>query len=235
MKFKANTPNTAPMSPREETQRKYNNCRAELLVVLIFTIVNLFAATFADRYFLFSATIPMLLPLFSAGITADPELMAEMGLVAEDTTALLIVSLVIGLILTLPYLFCWIFSKKRVGWMVAALVFFGIDCLFLLVTFDVTMIPDILIHAWVMFYLITGVKHGFKLKTLPEDEPLPEFGTETPAEDGFGTFNEADFAYTADNAAPAEETAEETAAEAEEPVAARSFDEIMAENNKDEQ
>ena len=235
MKFKANTPNTAPMSPREETQRKYNNCRAELLVVLIFTIVNLFAATFADRYFLFSATIPMLLPLFSAGITADPELMAEMGLVAEDTTALLIVSLVIGLILTLPYLFCWIFSKKRVGWMVAALVFFGIDCLFLLVTFDVTMIPDILIHAWVMFYLITGVKHGFKLKSLPEDEPLPEFGTETPAEDGFGTFNEADFAYTADNAAPAEETAEETAAEDEEPVAARSFDEIMAENNKDEQ
>ena len=235
MKFKANTPNTAPMSPREETQRKYNNCRAELLVVLIFTIVNLFAATFADRYFLFSATIPMLLPLFSAGITADPELMAEMGLVAEDTTALLIVSLVIGLILTLPYLFCWIFSKKRVGWMVAALVFFGIDCLFLLVTFDLTMIPDILIHAWVMFYLITGVKHGFKLKTLPEDEPLPEFGTETPAEDGFGTFNEADFAYTADNAAPAEETAEETAAEDEEPVPARSFDEIMAENNKDEQ
>ena len=53
--------------------------------------------------------------------------------------------------------------------------------------------------------------------------------------DGFGTFNEADFAYTADNAAPAEETAEETAAEDEEPVAARSFDEIMAENNKDEQ
>lgn len=236
MKFKANVPTTVSMSPREELQRKYNNSRAELLVVLIFTVVNLFAVSFADRYFLFAATIPMLLPLFSVGITADPELMTEMGLMAEDATVLLIVGLVVGLILTLPYLFCWIFSKKRVGWMVAALVFFGIDCLFLLVTFDLSMIPDILIHAWVMFYLITGVINGFKLKKMPEEEPLPEFGSEgeTPAEDGFNTFNEADFTYTADNAVPAEETAAE-AETAEEPVAARSFDEIMAENNEDGQ
>ena len=239
MKFKANVQNTAPMSPREELQRKYNNSRAELLVVLIFTVVNLFAVSFADRYFLFAATIPMLLPLFSVGITADPELMTEMGLMAEDATVLLIVGLVVGLILTLPYLFCWIFSKKRGGWRVAALVFFGIDCLFLLVTFDLSMIPDILIHAWVMFYLITGVINGFKLKKMPEDEPLPEFGEivaegETPAEDGFNTFNEADFTYTAENTAHAEETAAE-AETADEPVTARSFDEIMAENNEDGQ
>jgi hypothetical protein len=50
-----------------------------------------------------------------------------------------------------------------------------------------------------MFYLITGVINGFKLKKMPEDEPLPEFGAEgeTPAEDGFNTFNEADFTYEA--------------------------------------
>lgn len=244
MKFKANVPSPVHMSPREELQRKYNSSRAELLVVLIFTVVNLFAVAFADRYFLFAATIPMLLPLFSAGITADPELMTEMGLMAEDATVLLIVGLVVGLILTLPYLFCWIFSKKRVGWMVAALVFFGIDCLFLLVTFDRSRIPDILIHAWVMFYLITGVINGFKLKKMPEEELLPEFGAvategEAPAaEDGFNTFNEADFAYTADNAeetAPAEEAPAEETEATEEPVAARSFDEIMSENQADGQ
>jgi hypothetical protein len=90
-----------------------------------------------------------------------------------------------------------------------------------------------------MFYLITGVINGFKLKKMPVDEPLPEFGAvategDTPAaEDGFNTFNEADFTYTADNAeetAPAEE-----ADSTDEPVAARSFDEIMAENNEDGQ
>jgi len=234
MKFKANTPNTAPMSPREETQRKYNNCRANLLVVVLFTIINLFTLTFGNSYFLFSATLPALFPAVMSELAADTEYLASMGILPEEASALVIVGLVIGLILTVPYLLCWIFSKKRVGWMVAALVFFSIDSLLLLLSFDVSMIADILIHAWVMFYLITGVKHGFKLKTLPEDEPLPEFDAaegETPAEDGFGTFNEADFAYTADNAAPAEKTA----AEDEEPVAARSFDEIMAENNKDEQ
>ena len=232
MKFKANVPNTAPLSPREELQRKYNNCRANLLLVLIFTVINLFTVTFSDSYFLFSATIPMLFPLGFAGITADPEFMTEMGLTAQDATTLLIVGLVIGVILTVPYLLCWIFSKKRVGWMIAAMVFFGIDCLFLLVSFDLSMIADILIHAWVMFYLVTGVIHGNKLKHMPEDEPLPEIGVvsedETPAEDGFGTFNEADFAYTADPGA------EPSATEAtdEEPVA-RSFDEIMAENSRD--
>ena len=234
MKFKANTPNTAPMGPREMTQRKYNNCRANLLVVVLFTIINLFTLTFGNSYFLFSATLPALFPAVMSELAADTEYLASMGILPEEASVLVIVGLVIGLILTVPYLLCWIFSKKRVGWMVAALVFFSIDCLLLLLSFDVSMIADILIHAWVMFYLITGVKHGFKLKTLPEDEPLPEFDAaegETPAEDGFGTFNEADFAYTADNAAPAEETA----AEDEEPVAARSFDEIMAENNEDGQ
>lgn len=237
MKFKANTPNTAPMSPREETQRKYNNCRANLLVVVLFTIINLFTLTFGNSYFLFSATLPALFPAVMSELAADTEYLASMGILPEEASVLVIVGLVIGLILTVPYLLCWIFSKKRVGWMVAALVFFSIDSLLLLLSFDVSMIADILIHAWVMFYLITGVKHGFKLKTLPEDEPLPEFDAaegETPAEDGFGTFNEADFAYTADNAAPAEEPAAEAEAD-EEPVAARSFDEIMAESEKDEQ
>lgn len=212
MKFKANVPNTAPMSPRAELERKYKNCRVELQVVLLFTVINLFSVTFGDTYFLFSATIPMLFPLNFALLAADPEQLAELGVGAEGATTLIIAGLVIGVILTVPYLLCWIFSKKRVGWMVAALVLFSLDCLFLLATFDMSMIVDILIHAWVMFYLITGVIHGFKLKNMPEDEPLPELGVapegEAPAEDGFNTFNEADFAYTAETA-KAPETAEE--------------------------
>ena len=39
MKFKANTPNTTPMTLREETQMKYNRCRANLLLVLLFTVI----------------------------------------------------------------------------------------------------------------------------------------------------------------------------------------------------
>ena len=229
MKFKANVPNTAPMSPREEVQLKYNRSRYNLLLVAIVSIVNLFSLAFSQSYFLFSARLPALFVELALPMSENE--------IVEPSA--FIVPIIIGIILTVPYLLCFFLSKKRPGWMIPALVFFSIDCLFIifLALFDVTaVIVDILFHAWVMFYLITGVINGFKLKTLPEDEPLPEFGEivaegETPAEDGFGTFNEADFAYTADNAAPAEEAA----AEDEEPVAARSFDEIMAENNEDDQ
>lgn len=231
MKFKANVPNTAPMSLRDEVEMKYKRSRYNLLLVAIVSIVNLFYMAFGERYFLFSARLPSVL--------------VELTLVAapEDVTvgfADLLVPIVAGVILSLPYLLCFFFSKKRPGWMVAALVFFGLDCIYLLTMYYITaVIPDILFHAWVMFYLITGVMNGFKLKKMPEEEPLPEFAAdaaegETPAEDGFGTFNEADFAYTADNAASAEETAADAEAD-EEPVAARSFDEIMAENNEDGQ
>ena len=226
MKFKANVPNTAPMSLRDEVEMKYKRSRANLLLVIIASLVNLFTIALNRSYFYFSAAMPSL--LLDISVQENPEV------VFAD----LLIPIVVGIILTVPYLLCWIFSKKRVGWMVAALVFFSLDCLLLVTMYDLTsVIIDILFHAWVMFYLITGVIHGFKLKKMPEDEPLPEFGAaegDAPAEDGFGTFNEADFTYTADNAAPTEETAAEAEAD-EEPVAARSFDEIMAENEKNEQ
>ena len=219
MKFKANVQNTAPMSPREEVEMKYKRSRANLLAVILFSVINLFSTSLSVFYFPFSAAIPNL-PM-DITLTEAP----------DAPFSILIFPLIVGLLLTVPYLLCWIFSKNKPGWMVAALVFFAFDCLALVIAYDlVSAIIDILFHAWVMFYLITGVINGFKLKKMPEDEPLPEFGAEgeTPAEDGFNTFNEADFTYTADNAAPAEETDS-----TDEPVAARSFDEIMAENNKD--
>lgn len=224
MKFKANVPTAVSMSPREEVEMKYKRSRANLLLVIIASLVNLFTIALNRSYFYFSAAMPSL--LLDISVQENPEV------VFAD----LLIPIVVGIILTVPYLLCWIFSKKRVGWMVAALVFFSLDCLLLVTMYDLTSaIIDILFHAWVMFYLITGVINGFKLKKMPEDEPLPEFGEiaaegETPAEDGFNTFNEADFTYTADNTAPAEE-----ADSTDEPVAARSFDEIMAENNKDGQ
>ena len=218
MNFK-NNPAAAATTPRQLTELKYKRSRYNLLLVLLFTVINLFTVTFGGSYFLFSATIPMLFPLGCAGIAADPEFMAEMGLAAEDATTLMIVGLVIGIVLVIPYLLCWIFSKKRVGWLVAALVLFSIDCLLLLVSFDISVILDLLFHGIVMFYLITGVINGFKLKDMPEDEPLPAFGTEAPADapaaDSFNTFNEADFAYTAEPAETTEST-EDTGASTEE-------------------
>lgn len=136
MKFKANVPNTAPMSLRDEVEMKYKRSRYNLLLVAIVSIVNLFYMAFGERYFLFSARLPSVL--------------VELTLVAapEDVTvgfADLLVPIVAGVILSLPYLLCFFFSKKRPGWMVAALVFFGLDCIYLLTMYYITaVIPDIL-------------------------------------------------------------------------------------------
>lgn len=186
MKFKANVPNAAPMTPRAEREMKYNRSRYNLLLVAIISVINLFTLALNGSYFLFSATIPAI------PVELTMPVSEEQVVVFAD----FIVPIVIGIVLTVPYILCFFFSKKRPGWMIAALVFFSLDCLALFALYDLTsVIIDILFHAWVMFYLITGVINGFKLKKMPEDEPLPEFSTEAPAEDTFDTFDQNDFNY----------------------------------------
>ena len=234
MKFRTNNPAAIPTTPRQITQAKYNRSRANLLLVIVFTVVNLFTVTFGNTYFLFSANLPMLFPAVAAEIAADPLYMTEMGLMPEDGTAVIIIGLILGLILTVPYLLCWIFSKKRPGWMVAALVFFSIDCLVLLGLYDLTdVLFDLLIHGWVMFYLITGVTHGFKLKTMPEDEPLPSFEeivSETESTPEVAVITEEAAVET--NVESDVEISDAPVSEKEEPIVARSFDEILAESEK---
>jgi hypothetical protein len=58
--------------------------------------------------------------------------------------------------------------------MIAALVMFSLDTLFLIGLYillgDAFGILDTLIHVWVLYYLIVGVINGVKLKKLPEEE-----------------------------------------------------------------
>ena len=234
MKFNTNNPPVVPTTPRQVTEAKYKRSRANLLLVIVFTVVNLFTVTFGNTYFLFSANLPMLFPAVATEIAADSEYLLSLGLMPEDGTAVVIVGLILGLILTVPYLLCWIFSKKRPGWMVAALVFFSIDCLVLLGLYDLTdVLFDLLIHGWVMFYLITGVTHGFKLKTMPEDEPRPSF--ENIVSEAESTPEVAVITEEAAVEANVESDAvmsDTPVSEKKEIVIARSFDEIMAENSK---
>ena len=166
MNFK-NNPAAAATTPRQLTELKYKRSRANLLLVTIVSVVNLFTMALNYSYFLFSARMPAF--ILEVILSEVPE-----GETIPFTD--LLVPIVIGIIMTVPYLLCWIFSKKRPGWMVAALVFFAIDCILLLTMYYLSaVIIDLLFHAWVMFYLITGVINGFKLKKMPEDEPLPAF------------------------------------------------------------
>lgn len=133
---------------------QYKAARANLLLALAFTVVNiiLFLSAFHNHsdsftYFLFSASLPYYSVVFYY---------AELG-----------VTVIIAAVLMLAvYLLCYFFSKKSYGWMIAALVFFCLDSLYLvflaLSNAEIFMdfILDIAFHAFVLFYLIQGVRYG---------------------------------------------------------------------------
>ena len=133
---------------------KYATARWNLLSVFGFTMLNIVLAILnANIYMLFSAQIPYAF--------------AYMGFLEADefgNTSYLITGAVIAVAIALPYLLLWVFSKKHYGCMIAALVYFAFDCIFLLLNFSVDFIVDIIFHILVMYYLIMGVRYGKLLK-----------------------------------------------------------------------
>ena len=151
-----------PLPLREAAQQKYNSARSNLLLMLGFTLVNIVLLVIkSNTMFLFSATVPY----YALAIGLEEKL-------------LLGPAIIIAVISVAVYFLCWLLSKKQSGWMVAALVLFLIDTVCTAVLFlaagEVSGITDILIHVWVLYYLIIGVKYGAILKNLPEGEVLEE-------------------------------------------------------------
>lgn len=164
---------------REYQENLFKGGRSNLLLVLIFTVVNLVMVLMgSDSYWLFSAIIPYYLTLF--GIVWDGAVIGTLTI-----TALVISAVILG-----AYLACWILSKKRTGWLVAALVLFVLDTLamlglMLLLGFGIMdMLFDVIFHAWVIFSLVRGCLAAKKLKEMPEtvENPVP-FQSEGPEVD----------------------------------------------------
>ncbi len=157
----------ANLSLREQLEVKYKSARSNLLLTIILTVVNVvMLIAGSENMLLFSISVPFYAVVF--------------GYFMEGT-AMLITGCVIAAIMLAVYLLCWIFSKKRTGWLVAALVLFVIDTIVMGLMYlglgEVSGIMDVLIHAWVLYYLIMGVVSASKLKKMP-----PEEKTVTPVE-----------------------------------------------------
>ena len=150
--------------------------RYSLLLILIFTVVNLVLLLVdSDRYFLFSASVPYYFTAF--GIGMDSALSGGIG-------TFTITALVISLLILAVYLLCWILSKKRTGWLTAALVLFCVDTvglLFLSYIFETSNLLDFLLHAWAIYSLANGVYCAGKLKKLSASPASPAYysGPET--------------------------------------------------------
>ena len=168
---------------REYLLRQVANGRYSLLLIVILTVVNLIMTILdTNTYFLFSASVPYYLVFVGMGI--------ENGFVDGAWNVrgtLTYTGLVIALVIVAVYLLCWLLSKKRAGWLTAALVLFIVDTVALVViTFALYDSPmgklvDFLLHIWAIVELIQAVRGSKKLRALsPTEEPRnvctgPEF------------------------------------------------------------
>ena len=135
---------------REYLENKMKSARHSLLLVIIFTIVNL-VLLLADgnTYFLFSASVPFYLTVFGMGMDA------EMGISVFTTTALVISAVILA-----AYLLCWIFSKRKVGWYTVALVLFIIDtALLVLMALSFDVLADSIMDG--IYKEFTAKQHGY--------------------------------------------------------------------------
>ena len=192
------------LSPRALYEQKYRASRLNLLLVVVFTAINLILlVTNANSYFLFSAFAPYFIAsigMFLCGRFPEEyyvDGLEEMVFLDNSFFAAL---LIIAFILTLLYLLAWFMSSKnRVGWLIFALVFFSLDTLGMLVLngFSFDTIIDIVFHAWVIYYLVIGIIAHNKLKNLPPEEETVLSGETVPqpiegAEQNSNAIREAD-------------------------------------------
>ncbi len=152
--------NKQPLVAASPSEIKYRNARSSLLTVLLLSVINIFTIAFSDIYFVFSSSFSQYLSWL--GVAFAQEL--------ENNTFLIIFSIV-ALITLIPYLLCWIFSKKHVGWMIAAVVIFSFDFAFLLLLTpasitggDFSIFLDLAMHVWALVSMALGIKNGFAMK-----------------------------------------------------------------------
>lgn len=171
-------------SQKEILTSRYFSARHNILLLVIFTLVNVFLlVTNADSYYLFSAFIPYLLidlgRLLCGMYPAEFYAQNFPGMEFLNIS-FFVICIIIAAVILLLYLVSWLLSKKpRVGWMIFALVFIAIDTIAMLLWIGdfLESIMDILFHLWAVLSLTRGVISYYKAKKLP-DEPEPEITLE---------------------------------------------------------
>ena len=169
---------------------QYNNCINNLLLVVGFSVINVvLLLTNANSYFLFSAFIPYFAidyGMYFCGMYPEEYYYDVPDMVFEDKS-LLGICIAIAVVVILAYLLCWYLAKKKkLGAVIAALVFFIIDTVAMLwlTGFSMDSIIDILMHVWVLSYLVFAIVTYVKIKKSPSEEAFDELAEMQVCDDG---------------------------------------------------
>jgi len=176
--FKSNQP-----SARAILERQYKDSRSSLLVVIIFTVLNVILALFnGDIVFLWSATIPhviVALSMYFCGLY-PPEAYEGVGTFPRLPREVFIVAIIAAVVIIGLYVLCYVMSKNnRGGWLTFALVLFGIDTFGMAIYYGFAFMSalDWVFHILVLFELDRGITDCKMLKTLPTEYTRPTMGS----------------------------------------------------------
>lgn len=165
-----------PTTQRGNLETRYNSSINNILLVVGFSVINIILlVTNANTYFLFSAFIPYFAVdygMYFCGIYPEEYYYDVPDMVFEDKSVLWI-AIAVAAVSLLIYLLCWFLAKKKkVGAVIFALVLFLIDTVVMLwlTGFSMDSIFDIVIHIWVISYLVIAIVTYFKMKKLPEED-----------------------------------------------------------------
>lgn len=183
------TPENAAPSELAKLLRRAQNARADIIVVVLFTVVNIALLLFGSlTYFLFSVSLPYYLCYFMSLYTG--RMPAEVYGSEWDNFQFLPdgffwSAVVVSAVVLAMYAVCFCASQSKkknedgsvtvsysMGWLIAALVLFSIDTLIyiamlvLLIGFQMSMLIDLAIHIYIIVTLVMGVISAYKLKKL---------------------------------------------------------------------
>ena len=170
-------------------ESSYKGARMNLLIVIVLTVVNLFMLVFGNgSYFLASLALPYNIAInamFLCGKFPPDFYQGDLALPTflDDSYFVLMMAIVVAILAV--YLLCFFMSsRRRVGWLIASLVLFGLDtaAMFFIYGLASEMIIDYVIHAVFIYFIAMGVYYEFKLRKLEAEEAaMPKQATD-PAE-----------------------------------------------------
>ena len=169
---------------RAKYTMKFNNGRMNLIMAVVFSVVNIvFMLLNFNMFFLFAVEVSYFLIGLGMAWTGKIPEVEPIDVFGEEgydflPNGVLYVMIAIAAVILLYYVLCWFFSKKqRPGWLIAAAVGFIIDTGFSLTNLfdgDLSSLINVLFHIWVLYYLISGAVACYKLKELPPEEYVVE-------------------------------------------------------------
>ena len=162
-----------PGFSRENLKRQIAGARYALLLILVFTVLNLVLLVLdAGRYFLFSASVPYYLIFLGLGLDNGFSPLRWNSVGSFTVTGLIISGVILGV-----YLVFLLLSTKKPGFLWGALGLFVLDTL-ALIFFSFTLyenpsanLMDGFLHLWAIVELGKGIRANGILKKLPPEQP----------------------------------------------------------------